>query len=201
MNARRIPYLSFSNAGWFCNEGLRADNRPVSVLMFTAPCTRPSGPRISSPCNGMIKLDNKVSTAARSLSASMAAHARAPSKPLPNASNAVPQILDNFSFFLSSSGKESQLSQTFRAAPGLPANCRKTTLDTAGRPVAVYVNTGNGLFVIPCKVIFAVFFGALPSLPLASHSSHSCDSCVNSLVFSTPGLSLPRLFLAPANKS
>ena len=27
-------YLSFSRAGWFCRLNLRADSRPVSVLMF-----------------------------------------------------------------------------------------------------------------------------------------------------------------------
>ena len=169
--------------------------------MFTAPCTRPSGPRISSPCNGMIKLDNNVSTAARSLSASMAAHARAPSKPLPNASNAVPQILDNFSFFLSASPARSPSCRKFHELRRFTRQLPQNNARHGRQAVTVYVNTGNGLFVIPCNVIFEVFFGSFCLLVRWRPFEPFLGFLRKLSRFSTPGLSLPRLFLAPANKS
>ena len=148
----------------------------------------------------MIKFDNKVSMAATSFNASIAAHACTPSLPPPKASNAVPHAFFNTSSVFSASASESQVSMMARAAPGLPARARRTTLLTAGSPVAVNVCTWIGFTVIPWRATFIVFFGALPSRPAASQAIHSEDSCVNSRVSSTPGLSR-RLFFAPANKS
>jgi hypothetical protein len=51
MNALRMPYRSFSSAGWFCRLGRRADSRPVSVLMLSEQCMRPSRPRRLLPCD------------------------------------------------------------------------------------------------------------------------------------------------------
>ena len=71
-------YLSFSRAGWFCRLGLRADSRPVSVLMLRLQWMRSRLPwlstvAISLPCRGLMKLLSRVSMAPSSHKASTAA--------------------------------------------------------------------------------------------------------------------------------
>ncbi len=70
-------YLSFSRAGWFCRFGRRADNLPVSVLMFKLQWMRSRFPAlslvaISLPCRGFMKLLSRVSMAPSSHKASTA---------------------------------------------------------------------------------------------------------------------------------
>mmetsp|Transcript_25540 Transcript_25540/g.71428 ORF Transcript_25540/g.71428 Transcript_25540/m.71428 type:complete len:213 (-) Transcript_25540:2439-3077(-) len=91
VKAFRILYLSFSSAGWFCRFGRRADNRPVSVLMFREQWMRLSGVEILSPWSGSMKFDSSVSMALISTRASAAAQACSPGTPPPNAAYRSPQ--------------------------------------------------------------------------------------------------------------
>mmetsp|Transcript_12302 Transcript_12302/g.51478 ORF Transcript_12302/g.51478 Transcript_12302/m.51478 type:complete len:234 (-) Transcript_12302:536-1237(-) len=168
--------------------------------MLSAACTRPLPPRKLSLCKGMMKLERSVSMAATSLSASIAAHASAPSFPPPNARKAPPQRFRSASSVFSESGSASHSSTTARASPGFPANCRSTTPDTAGSPVVVYAGGCKLRLVMPYSSKVAAFLGALPSRPPASHAIHSGLTIAKAFFFSTPGLSR-FLCAAPAKSS